>query len=271
MPHLGAAKVTARKLSRDRVTFGDSEAAPGDSGLGSVAYGATGPDRGESIINWDSRTRAYTTRYPNRAVVYIEYNDKAHCTGWLYAKNMVATAGHCVHTGGSSGSWYNRNSFRVYPGKDKNSNPYGSCGVSRLHSVKGWTQNDDPKYDYGAMRLNCSVGNTVGWFGMYHSKYPRNNPAIITGYPGDKNRTQWTSADKIRDTHARMLGYRMDTINGMSGSPIWHDRAQATHATGAWGFCIHNYGTGLNLFSNMNSCAYLYRARIDNYVRWRDK
>jgi glutamyl endopeptidase len=270
-PSFGMKTVTTDKLRRAGVTLGDSEPAPEGSGLGSVAYGAIGPESTESIINWDSRTRAVTKRYPNRAVVYIERNGNAHCTGWMYAPNMVVTAGHCVHTGGSKGSWYSNRTLKVYPGKNNNKNPYGSCTPIRKWTVQGWAQNNDPKYDYGAMRLNCNIGNTVGWFGLFHLTNPEGEPAIITGYPGDKNRTQWTSADKIRDSITQMLGYRMDTIGGMSGSPIWHDRSNATANNGAWGFCVHNYGTGLNLFSNMNSCADLYGARIQNYINWRDQ
>ena len=238
------------------------------SGLDSVAYGAFGKPL-ESIINWDSRTRAHTTSYPNRAIVLLTYNGAHLCTGWLYGTNMVATAGHCVHTGGSSGSWRNPALYRVYPGKDGTASPYGSCGVTRLSSVTGWTQSKDFHYDYGALRLNCTIGNTVGWFGMYNNTAPNNTPAIIGGYPGDKPLTQWTSADKIRASSTTMLAYRMDTVGGHSGSPIWHDRDEALATTGAWGIGVHNYGVGA-FGTNMNSAARLTSARITNYVNWRN-
>ena len=159
--------------------------------------------------------------------MFIELNGAHLCTGWLYSPRDVATAGHCVHTGGAGGTWRNRTQMRVYPGRNGTASPFGSCTVARPSSVVGWTQNGDFRFDYGHMRLNCTVGNTVGWFGMYAHPSPTNQPAIIGGYPGDKPRTQWTSADKIRSFSNEMLSYRMDTVGGHSGSPIWHDRDEA--------------------------------------------
>lgn len=238
-------------------------------GLETTAYSGFGR-QGRSIINWDSRTRAYTTGYPNRAIVYISLNGNHLCTGWLYAPNMVATAGHCVHTGGSTGAWRDRTQMRVFAGYDgSGAGPFGSCGVTRLHSVTGWTQNRNGGFDYGAMRLDCNIGNTVGWFGMYEHTSPLNQPAIIGGYPGDKPRTQWTSADKIRQWSTERLAYRMDTVGGHSGSPIWHDRDEAQATSGSWVFGIHTNGVG-PFGTNMNSATRLYGTRIQNFINWRN-
>jgi glutamyl endopeptidase len=269
-PRLGTGLRTPESI----IGQGAESVQPNDSfpktALDTVAYGNT--DRvGESIINWDSRTRSYTVNYPSRAIVFIEYNGAHLCTGYMYSARMVATAGHCVHTGGTSGGWRNPSLYRVYPGRDGASSPYGSCTVSRLHSVVGWTQSRNPRYDYGAMRLNCTIGNTVGWFGLYDvGAAALNQAAIIGGYPGDKPRQNWTSADKIRSTSAEMLGYRMDTVGGHSGSPIWHDRSDGTAANGAWAIAVHAYGVG-TLGANMNSGPRLSAPRIQNYVNWRDQ
>lgn len=252
--------------SRDAVLVG--EQAVTANGLATVAYGKRFAQP-ESVINWDSRTRSYTLNYPTRAIVYIEYNGGHLCTGWLYGPNIIATAGHCLHTGGSSGSWRQARLYRVYPGRDGTASPWGSCGVTRMWSTVGWVSNGNFRYDYGAMRLDCSIGNTVGWFGMYDDAAPLNHPAIIGGYPGDKPKDQWTSADKIRAATTEMLGYRMDTIGGHSGSPIWHDRSEALSANGAWAIGVHNYGVGA-IGTNMNGAARLTAARISNYTSWRN-
>lgn len=238
-----------------------------ENGLSTVAHGALGPQP-ESVIAWDARRRVYTTDYPSRAIVFIEYNGAHLCTGYMYSPNMIATAGHCVHTGGSSGTWYNRSLYKVYPGRDKKKSPYGFCGVSRTHSVAGWTNSGDFNFDYGAMRLNCTIGNTVGWFGLYTPE-PLNMPAIISGYPGDKPRDQWTASDKIRAVNDTMIAYRMDTVGGHSGSPVWNDRDEGTATTGAWAFGVHNYGVGA-FGDNANSAARLTGVRITNYINWRD-
>ena len=31
----------------------------------------------------------------------------------------------------------------------------------------GWTTVADDQYDYGAMKLDCAVGNQTGWFGWW--------------------------------------------------------------------------------------------------------
>jgi len=134
----------------------------------------------ESIIGTDQRVRVNsTTSYPARAVALIR-SDSGDCTGWLYGKDIVATAGHCVHDGGFGGSW--ATNVRVYPGRNGTYSPYGSCSAKRLYSVTGWTEDRDNKYDYGAIKLNCSIGNTTGWFGYWWQSASLNNlPSTING------------------------------------------------------------------------------------------
>lgn len=241
------------------------------NGLSTVAHGnyGKGEPSQESIIGWDSRLRVYTRNYPTRAIVFIEFNGNHLCSGFMYSPRMVATAGHCVHTGGTAGAFRNKNLMKVYAGRDGALSPFGFCTVLRLHTVVGWATNNDPRFDYGAMRLNCTVGNTVGWFGMYTPGAPDNTPATISGYPGDKPRDQWTSSDKIRQTSNERIAYRMDTIGGHSGSPVWHDRTEATAATGTWTIGVHNYAVG-SFGVNTNSAARLTGVRIGNYINWRD-
>jgi glutamyl endopeptidase len=231
----------------------------------------------ESILGWDSRMRMQTTAaMANRAtgLITIGTNNAHLCTGWLYAPHMVATAGHCVHTGGSSGAWRDRRTMRFWPGRDGTSAPYGSCTVARLHSVLGWTRDGNALYDYGAMRLNCTVGNTVGWFGMYAlsaNNAMNNQPAIITGYPGDRAQQQWLSADKVRVSEALRLCYRMDTIGGHSGSPIFHDRSEALSTNGPWAIAVHAYGAASSgTCPSMNWAPRLTGVRINNYISWRN-
>jgi glutamyl endopeptidase len=65
--------------------------------------------------------------------------------------------------GDTGGTWYS--GLAVWPGRDGSSAPYGSCTVRTLYSVTGWTSSRGEQYDYGALKLNCTVGNTIGWFG----------------------------------------------------------------------------------------------------------
>ena len=196
---------------------------------------ASGENAAEVILGWDTRERLYTVTYPARAKVLITFS-AGRCSGTMIGPNTVATAGHCVHSGGSNGNWYPTASYRIYPGRDGAASPYGVCTARNIHSVVGWTVNGDEEYDYGAMKLNCTVGNTVGWFG-FAATGPTNLPTIIGGYPGDKPLEQWTSSDRVRAFSARQIFYSNDTIGGQSGSGVWHD------PSGPYIFGIHAYGT----------------------------
>lgn len=216
----------------------------------------------EAILSWDTRVRTYTIEYPASAVVYMTRDEKRWCTGTLIGKRTVATAGHCVHKGGGGDdNWYDRTKFKIYPGADGNTKPYGSCNAVQLWSVAGWIQNNDEEYDYGAIILDCTVGNQTGTFG-FTTEDPTNKPSILTGYPEDKSvATQWQSSDKVATTSSRQIFYLNDTIGGMSGSPVWYDKegpymigihAKPPHGTGNHNKYNHGVRITGPVFDNLN-------------------
>jgi glutamyl endopeptidase len=214
----------------------------------------------EAVVGVDSRVRNYTTTYPARAVVLIEF-DSGGCSGFLVSRDTVATAGHCVHSGGPSGSWYSN--FRVYPGYN-NGAPYGSCGWTRAGSVSGWTDDGNDEYDYGYIKLDCNVGDTTGYFPLlWKAGYDtlKNFSEAISGYPGDKGLDeQWQSHNKITNCLDRLLYYKNDTAGGMSGSPIWFDKGiRGPHAIGIH---THAYGTAYNYGTRISEPVY------NNYQYW---
>lgn len=232
----------------------------------------TAPEGVETIIGADSRKRVNpTTSYPARAVALITF-DGGRCTGWLYGKDVVATAGHCVHDGGTSGSWHTN--VRVYPGRNGNSAPYGSCSAKNLYSTTGWTGSKDERYDYGVVKLNCSIGNTTGWFGYWSQAGSLNGlPTIISGYPGDKPLQQWKSTDKVQTTEARQVFYLNDTFGGMSGSPVYYKRPAGS--SGCSGFCsmaIHAYGLhGIPPHSTQNHGTRIVSSVVNNLRAWKSR
>ena len=227
-----------------------------------VPTGSTATEAGaEVILGPDTRQQLYTTNYPARAVVLVTFSG-GRCSGAMIGRDTVATAGHCVHSGGTSGSW--RTNVRVYPGANGSSKPFGYCTARRLHSVTGWTRDRNEDYDYGAIKLNCTVGNTVGWFGLTTAN-PLNLPSIVQGYPGDKPLTQWASSDKVHTTSSRQIFYSNDTTGGMSGSAVWYDR------NGPYMIGIHAYGThGSGSHSLYNHGARIVSPVFNNLISWRN-
>jgi glutamyl endopeptidase len=266
-PSAGMPRVTEQALVAEGVFF-DAESRAEFRRLAALPDGGEYGLRlresaAEVIIGMDTRERLYTTPYPTRAKVLITFTG-GRCSGTMIGANTVATAGHCVHTGGTGGAWRPVASFRIYPGRDGTSAPYGVCTARTLYSVVGWTTSANEEYDYGAIKLNCSVGNTVGWFGMTTAT-PTNFPSIVGGYPGDKPLTQWQGSDRVRALSTRQAFYRNDTIGGMSGSAVWHD------GNGPYMYAIHAYGThGSGNHALYNHGTRLVTAVFNNLVAWRN-
>jgi len=228
----------------------------------------------QSVIGPDGRVRVDpTTAYPARATVYLTrttdgVNQQRWCSGWLYAPDMVATAGHCVH-GGKGGNWVPGGELRIWPGRNGDSAPYGFCTARQLHSVVGWVENGDPRYDYAAIKLNCTVGNTVGWYGWWWQTASLNGqPTTVSGYPSDKPAaTQWTHSDQVRSTQDRRVFYQNDTYHIQSGSPVFQFRPDGPYCAGFCSMAIHAYGSdGTN-----NSGTRIVEAVHNNLVAWRDQ
>lgn len=220
----------------------------------------------ESVIGPDRRRRVYTSTFPERATVYITYNDGRHCSGSMIGPSAVATAGHCVERG-AGGGWYDSTKFKVYPGSDGASRPYGYCTAKRLITTTAWAYSSNEEYDYGAIILNCTVGNRTGYYG-WTTENPVNKPATVQGYPADKNPagSQWQSNDKIWTASTRQVFYKADTYNAMSGSPVWYDK-NGSILNGIHAYGVH--GTG-------NHALYNHGVRITsgvaaNLLNWRNR
>lgn len=224
----------------------------------------------ESVLGMDTRVRTYPyANYPARATALITFTG-GYCTGFFIGANTVATAGHCVHSGGTTGAW--RTNVRVYPGYNAGSAPYGSYAAKRLYSVTGWTSSKSELYDYGAVKL--SVNATVGSFGFYWTSASLAGlPAIVMGYPGDKSpsQSQWIGTDQIWFSGTQQVFYRTDTYGGQSGSAVWHDRPSGTTGSlGPYAYAIHAYGVHgayphtINHGTRINSSVY------NNLLAWRN-
>lgn len=186
-------------------------------------------------------------------------------TGWFISPNVLITAGHCVYINGSDvpgqNGWVSR--IRVIPGRNGSTKPFGEATSTHFYSVRGWTENGDPEYDYGAIVLGSDLGAQTGWlgFGVYGDDDLRSTVANISGYPGDKpSGTQWYAARRIDSVSPRKVRYDVDTAGGQSGAAVYRIKDGKRYAV-----AVHAYGG-----SRVNSGTRINQAVFDNIRQWRD-
>lgn len=213
----------------------------------------------ETVCGADSRIRVTpTTSAPWRMncylIITLSDGSQAVGSGWMAGPRCVITAGHCVHDGGAGGAFVSN--IQVIPGSDANKRPYGSYYSSRFYTVRGWTNDASPEYDYAAIILSSDVGSRVGTYGYAnYSNSTLNNMLVNTaGYPGDKpSGTQWRTAGNIQTISERQLFYMFDTFGGQSGSAVYRNVGSSRIAVGvhAYGGCP-NGATRINGFVHSN-------------------
>lgn len=230
----------------------------------------------DTVIGADDRVRINpTTSFPWRAIADLEIwtanntssTPNSGCTGWFIGPHTLATAGHCVYQH-DKGGWIRK--VRVIPGRNgtgAGSEPFGSQISYDVRSVRGWTNDRDSRYDYGAIILpNNNLGNAVGWFGFasLSNSSLDGMMANLSGYPGDKpNGTQWFHSRRITDVEARRVYYDIDTFNGQSGSPVWRLLNGQRH-----GVAVHTNGTG-GCGGSENCGTRITQPVFDNFLAWK--
>jgi M6 family metalloprotease-like protein len=225
-----------------------------------------------SVIGEDTRTAVIDTlEFPSRAVVQIVFKSKTGenhlCSGSLISEDTVLTAGHCIHSGSNQGELYS--DYVVYPGRNKIVKPFGSCGVVKAYTLQGWVAAeavyDTRNYDIGALKLDCKVGRSTGWFGLRAFEGAETGlSTTVHGYAGDKlpPGVQWLSTDEVRAMHDLKGFYKNDTYGGTSGSPVYSGDEYiifGVHTNGA-----HN---GEPWASN-NAFTKINKIRFETIMRW---
>jgi len=208
------------------------------------------------VIGTDDRYQlTATTTHPYSTVVEIQLpGSLGKCSGWMYASNMVATAGHCVYdkTAVTNGT-FDITGMTVWPGRNGSSTPYGACGVVKSYVPAGWTsgqtstQPGNEAFDYGALKLNCTVGNQTGLL-SYGVTPTVGYSTRLCGYPSDKTvDTMWCSDDQVRAADAYQVFYSNDTATRMSGSPVMEWTGTAWNAVAIHTMSVH--GTAYNHYT----------------------
>ncbi|HST47561.1 trypsin-like serine peptidase [Jatrophihabitans sp.] len=218
-----------------------------------------------------------TTTPPYSSVVEILLpGSLGRCTGWMYAPNMVATAGHCVYdkTAVTNGT-FDITGMTVWPGRNGTSTPYGSCGVVASYVPAGWTsgqtstQPGNEAFDYGALKLNCTIGNSTGLL-SYGANPTLGYSTRVCGYPYDKTvDTMWCSDNTVRAADAYQVYYANDTVKRMSGSPVMEWTGTAWNVIAIHTMNVHgtapnhsSYNHGTRITSTVANDLYNWRYSV---------
>lgn len=222
----------------------------------------------KEVCGRDDRTRVTnTTPTPFRQICHLimqfpNTTDRFVGTGWLIGPKTVMTAGHCVYDR-RYGGWATR--IEVIPGRNGNIRPYGSRIATVFRSNVGWTGDNNPEFDYGAIILpDNTLGNTVGYFGFASLTDAELQSLLVnnSGYPLDRQPfgTQWYNAGKITRINGNKIFYLLDSFGGQSGSVIW--RYQNNQRTA---IAIHAYGGCPNSATRINNRVF------SNMITWRNE
>jgi V8-like Glu-specific endopeptidase len=220
-----------------------------------------GPRNGDLLFVGDGRVRVTNyLQYPWRCVCSLAITTATGIarigSGWLASPRLVITAGHCVYMA-DEGGWAAQ--VEVIPGRNGAERPFGSAIVTArgLRSSRGWVENEDPDFDYGAILLppDQRLGDKLGWFGYA----PRSDDEVrqsvlnLAGYPGDggnthEEGTQWYGKGKALELTGRQVTYSIPGAPGQGGSPVWITTPQNERycvATHTWGGTVAHGGTRL--------------------------
>ncbi len=244
-----------------------------------------GPDGGQP--GGGGLTDSYsTTTYPwvtiGRLYIWFnevtEQNDELYQadgggTGALVGPCHVLTAGHNVYNheqvNGPIG-WAKRMVF--VPGLYEDSSgydsfPHGTQNVIHMLTYESWTQDADPDHDWAFLVVDQPIGDSIGWFG-YSTSESGGDLRNIAGYPTDLGSDQYWNDGEIDCDGTYQLKYDLNTLEGMSGGPVWRFDGTNRFIHG-----IHAYGTlgdfccGLNC--NKGAATRITSAKFDYIQEWK--
>ena len=130
-------------------------------------------------------THDYTS-YPQRIMgglfIKTSASTVGFCTASLINDRMILTAAHCVS---DNSSWYSNFSF--VPGFNNSSNwePYGHFLASYVFVYSGWFDDEYYPADYAIIVLKKSIGNQLGYLGVFYNVPSDGKTFHQFGYPGE--------------------------------------------------------------------------------------
>ncbi len=222
--------------------------------IGEASFGRP-PSGFETVHGRDDRVRIEDpSGHPwrmNAALTITAANGTAWAgTGWFISPRTLITAGHCVFVKNSEvpgqDGWVR--SITVAPGRNAADAPFGRLVSTDFRTVRGWSDDGDPEYDYGAIILPEPVGSDVGWlgFGVYTDDDLTESTVNVAGYPTDQPRgTLWYGHHQVARVRPNKVYYDIDTFGGQSGAAVYRivDGQRYAIAVHTYGGATTNSGT----------------------------
>lgn len=219
-----------------------------------------------SVIPPDGRVQeAVPATYPWGAIAHLETN-QGGCTGFMLSRDVLVTAGHCVHY---NGAWVT--SYTVTPGRAGANKPFGACsgGINDVWTTWNWINGYPSDYDFGLVKLTCDIGYSTGWFGWWYNTGENlvDQYFYVEGYPGDKPYgTMWWDGDYNTSQTANKLWYMVDTFNGESGSPVYHYGSVTPGLCGGW--CVTGIHTNGVAGVNPANSGTRFRPEVMSFINY---
>lgn len=140
------------------------------------------------------------------------------------AKNLIITAGHCVH-GGSGEGWHSNIAFA--PAYYDGDLPYGLWNWQEARTFNGWINDSNFSYDQAFVTVRPSNGenliHVVGGNGLSYGYSPEQQNVRIFGWPAedpyDGERPYYCDGDTYKRLFSSDAYMNCDMNGGASGGP----------------------------------------------------
>ena len=170
--------------------------------------------------------------YPFSAAGKLFFSDGPDnfiCSASVIAFRIVATAGHCVHSGSGGNTGYFEN-FLFVPAHVVGIAPFGIWTAAFVRTTNTWATGGGGvpnAADYAMMEMNdrasdlARIGSVTGFLGWQTLSLNPNHVTML-GYPAGFDSAELmhrVDADAFRNTPPNTVEYGSDMTGGSSGGP----------------------------------------------------
>lgn len=186
-------------------------------------------------------------QYPYRSIVKLKItfikNKKTiirEGSGFLIGDGVIGTAAHCLWDGRYGGE---AQSVQVIaPKVGSNKQVILTASPSNWHYPDNWETTVSGAagnwvYDYGVIKFPKGSFPNNGWFGYGTNLVSSGSSVDLSGYRANES-TQKHTKGKIIQVNSNELTYKLDTLGGQSGCPIYVQKSDGAYVVG-----IDTYGS----------------------------